>query len=178
LNRPVSPGRFMAVSWQSRGLRYVLAAKKASSCRVGELRSPAQRGRPLDEITGIGITAAQTIIAEVGLDMTQFRTAGHLASWAELSPRTIQSSTRHRNAKTGQGQPVPQASARRRCRVGGQDQYLPRRAPPAAGQTPRQTQSDRRGRPARSWSSSGTCSPTRPPASTSSAPTSTRAVNT
>jgi len=34
----------------------------------------------LDEITGIGVTAAQTIIAEVGLDMAQFPTAGHLVS--------------------------------------------------------------------------------------------------
>jgi transposase len=59
----------------------------------------------LDEITGIGITAAQTIIAEVGLDMTQFPTAGHLVSWAKLSPRTIQSGTRHRSAKTGTGNP-------------------------------------------------------------------------
>jgi transposase len=59
----------------------------------------------LDEITGIGITAAQTIIAEVGLDMTQFPTAGHLVSWAKLSPRTIQSGTRHRSAKTDKGNP-------------------------------------------------------------------------
>jgi len=59
----------------------------------------------LDEITGIGIAAAQTIIAEVGLDMTQFPTAGHLISWAKLSPRTIQSGTRHRSTKTGKGNP-------------------------------------------------------------------------
>jgi transposase len=59
----------------------------------------------LDEITGIGVTAAQTIIAEIGLDMAQFRTAGHLVSWAKLSPRTIQSGTRSRTGKTGKGNP-------------------------------------------------------------------------
>ena len=31
------------------------------------------------------MVAAQTIIAEIGLDMTQFPTAGHLVSWAKLS---------------------------------------------------------------------------------------------
>lgn len=59
----------------------------------------------LDEITGIGVTAAQTIIAEIGLDMTQFPTAGHLVSWAKLSPRTIQSGTRTRSGRTGKGNP-------------------------------------------------------------------------
>ena len=43
----------------------------------------------LDEVPGIGAKAAQVIIAELGLDLNQFPTPGHLVSWARLSPRTI-----------------------------------------------------------------------------------------
>jgi transposase len=40
----------------------------------------------LDEIPGIGPTAAAIIIAEIGVDMTRFPTAGHLCSWARFAP--------------------------------------------------------------------------------------------
>ena len=59
----------------------------------------------LDEVTGIGRDAAQVIIAEVGLDITVFPTAGRLVSWAKLTPRTIQSGARHRSGPTGKGNP-------------------------------------------------------------------------
>jgi transposase len=59
----------------------------------------------LDEIPGIGRHGAQLILAEIGLDMTRFPTAAHLASWAKLSPRTIQSGARSRGGKTGKGNP-------------------------------------------------------------------------
>jgi transposase len=59
----------------------------------------------LDEIPGIGVRAAQIILAEVGLDMTQFPTAAHLVSWAKLSPRTIQSGPRTHSGRTGRGNP-------------------------------------------------------------------------
>ena len=57
----------------------------------------------LDEITGIGPDGAQAILAEIGLDMSRFPTAGHLVSWARLSPRTIQSGTSSRSGHTGKG---------------------------------------------------------------------------
>lgn len=59
----------------------------------------------LTEIPGIGPTTAQIILAEIGLDMTQFPTAGHLVSWAKLCPRTIQSGPVTRGGKTGKGNP-------------------------------------------------------------------------
>ena len=57
----------------------------------------------LNEVTGIGRHAAQTIIAEVGLSMAIFPTSGHLVSWAKLSPRAIQSGAKTRSGKTGKG---------------------------------------------------------------------------
>jgi transposase len=59
----------------------------------------------LDEITGIGRESAQAIVAEIGLDMGRFPTAGHLVSWAKLSPRTIQSGATSRSGRTGKGNP-------------------------------------------------------------------------
>jgi len=59
----------------------------------------------LDEIPGIAEHTAQVIVAELGLNMAQFPTAGHLVSWAKLSPRTIQSGPRTRGGKTGKGNP-------------------------------------------------------------------------
>jgi transposase len=59
----------------------------------------------LDEVPGIGGKAAQVIIAEVGLDMGQFPTPGHLVSWARLAPRTIQSGATRRAGATGKGNP-------------------------------------------------------------------------
>jgi transposase len=47
--------------------------------------------------------AARSIIAETGLDMTRFPTAGHLVSWAGLCPSARQSGARTRAGKKGQG---------------------------------------------------------------------------
>jgi transposase len=59
--------------------------------------------RRLAEIPGISEDLARTIIAETGLDMSRFPTAGHLVSWAGLCPSARQSGPRTRAGKKGQG---------------------------------------------------------------------------
>jgi transposase len=57
----------------------------------------------LAEIPGVSLELAIGIIAEAGLDMTRFPTAGHLASWAGLSPVSRQSGKRAGKGKKGNG---------------------------------------------------------------------------
>jgi transposase len=54
-------------------------------------------------IPGIGATAAEVILAEIGADMSQFPSAGHLGSWAGVSPGKDQSGKKRRPAKTTKG---------------------------------------------------------------------------
>jgi transposase len=76
--------------------------------RIGEAIAPlAAQVAQLDEIPGIGVIAAQDIIAEVGTDMSRFPTPGHLVSWAKFAPRARQSAGRSKAASTGKGNPWP-----------------------------------------------------------------------
>ena len=64
----------------------------------------------LAEIPGVSPMLARAIIAEVGLDMARFPTAGHLASWAGLCPSARQSGTRTRAGKKSPGNGYLRAS--------------------------------------------------------------------
>jgi transposase len=59
----------------------------------------------LDTITGIGKRAAETIIAEIGVDMTRFPTSAHLASWAGMAPGNNITGGKRRSGKTTHGDP-------------------------------------------------------------------------
>jgi transposase len=60
----------------------------------------------LDEITGVGRAAAQVLIAELGVDMGRFPTAGHLVSWARFAPGVKESAGKKKGkATTGHGNP-------------------------------------------------------------------------
>ena len=58
----------------------------------------------LAEIPGISATAAYAILAEIGLDMARFPTAGHLVSWAKFAPGIKESAGKKKGkGTTGHG---------------------------------------------------------------------------
>jgi transposase len=57
----------------------------------------------LDTVPGIGVQSAQTILAEIGLDMSRFPTAGHLAVWAGVCPGNNISAGKSKSGKTRKG---------------------------------------------------------------------------
>ena len=60
----------------------------------------------LDAVPGIGVITAQDVLGEIGVDMTVFPTAGHLASWARRCPRVTESGGKRKGKNaTGRGNP-------------------------------------------------------------------------
>lgn len=63
----------------------------------------AEAVRIWDSIPGIGGRIAEQLVAEIGVDMSRFPSAGHLASWAKLCPGNHESAGKRLSGKTGQG---------------------------------------------------------------------------
>lgn len=57
----------------------------------------------LDTMDGIGEQSAQVILAEIGLNMERFPTAGHLAKWAGLCPGNNESAGKKKRARASKG---------------------------------------------------------------------------
>jgi transposase len=57
----------------------------------------------LATVPGVGRRTAEVIVAEVGLDMTHFPTARHLASWARVCPGNFESGGKRQGGSAGQG---------------------------------------------------------------------------
>ena len=53
----------------------------------------------LQTIPGVSETVARVLVAEIGVDMAQFPTAGHLVSWAGLCPRLDESAGKRRSTR-------------------------------------------------------------------------------
>lgn len=57
----------------------------------------------LDTAPGVDVKAAQMVLAETGIDMSQFPNENHLTAWAGLAPGNNQSGSKRKNAKTREG---------------------------------------------------------------------------
>ncbi len=80
---------------------------------IGELNAEvARRLAPfeaaitiLSSITGVSRVTAEVLVAEMGVDMSRFPTAGHLCAWAGVAPASHESAGKHRPAGTRRGAP-------------------------------------------------------------------------
>jgi transposase len=68
-----------------------------------QMRPFVRHAELLCTIPGVAQRTAEILIAEIGVDMTQFPTAGHLASWAGQCPGNDQSAGKRRSGRTRKG---------------------------------------------------------------------------
>jgi len=59
----------------------------------------------LSGIPGISSLSAEVIVSEIGIDMSRFKTAGHLISWAGLCPKNDESAGKRRSTRMKKGAP-------------------------------------------------------------------------
>lgn len=76
----------------------------ALSERIEEVIAPfSTKLKLLKTIPGVDQRTAEVIVAEIGVDMNQFPTAAHLASWAGISPGNHESAGRRKSGRTRNG---------------------------------------------------------------------------
>ena len=61
----------------------------------------------IDQVTGISQRVAQGLLAEIGIEMDQFPSAKHQASWVGICPGNHESAGKRLSGKTRKGNPYP-----------------------------------------------------------------------
>jgi transposase len=76
------------------------AAVRKLEGHLGDVLAPFRAAADrLTTMPGVSDTAARVLIAEIGVDMTRFPSAGHLVSWAGLCPRLDESAGKRRSTR-------------------------------------------------------------------------------
>jgi transposase len=90
-------------------LKVIEALKEAIAdidARVGRTLAPIlECARLLTTMPGVSDVTAQVMVAEIGVDMQRFPSAGHLISWAGLCPKNDESAGKRRSTRIRQGAP-------------------------------------------------------------------------
>jgi transposase len=97
--------RFM-VAQQLAHIDYLDEVIDRVSAEVAERVAPFEAAiERLDVIPGVGRRTAETLVAEIGTDMSRFPTAAPLASWAGVCPGQHESAGKQHTGKTRKGSP-------------------------------------------------------------------------
>jgi transposase len=90
------------------------------------LRPCAPALAQLDAIPGVGRRTAEVLVAEIGLDLSRFPSAGQLAAWAGLAPGNNESAGQARRAPVRKGSPWLRAALVEAAQAAGRskDSYL------------------------------------------------------
>jgi transposase len=148
----------------------IAAVQARIDAQMGDLAPAVAR---LDAIPGVGPVAAQMILAEIGTDMTRFPTPAHLASWARFAPGVSESAGRPK------ARPAPGTATATWPECSVMSRSPPARPTPssgsATGASPAAAARTAPSSPSAdpSSSSSGHCSPTSRPSSSTSTRTTT-----
>ncbi len=106
LSGTVGPHQCFVLAEQLAHIDYLDGAIERVSAEVASrVALSAEDIERLDAITGIGLVAAQSIIAEIGTDMRRFPSANHLTSWAGVAPGNNISAGKRKSGKTRKGSP-------------------------------------------------------------------------
>jgi transposase len=94
----------MMISTQLRHIEYLDGILAQLDMEVKQRIHPfEEQVALLDSITGVGRRSAETIIAEIGIDMSVFPSAAHLSSWAGMCPGNNESAGKKKSGKTRKG---------------------------------------------------------------------------
>jgi len=122
-----TPEHAFILSMMLRNIDHLTAQITLLDVRIAALCEPYERQlAQLDAIPGFGVTNAQDLIAEIGVDMSVFPTAGHLCSWARVAPRARESGGKAKGrATTGYGNPYIGATLGEAAVTAGRTQTYP-----------------------------------------------------